>query len=271
MVGHVNLEEHVEVASPAPAETAPSGESGTRLRRDNASDGLPCLSEVRELPGALGRVYRGTRTVPVVPTPPRTDEKPNGRTSTKEPADREEPKMRESGSAHDREERIQVRWGLPEDEAQIAELLELNGMSRTLASEERFMVAAAKPGGKVLAALRYRTEPKRLLLGLLVSDPWAAERPLAVALYAGAGELAREMGAREVLARSVLHAEDYPHEAGYRRRHPGGWRLDTTRPLHSREELPAGGWRRMVALLGVPAVPFFGAFSGAGLRMEGPG
>ncbi len=229
------------------------------------------MGEVRELPGAVGRVCRGTRTVPVVPTPPRTDEKPNERTSTKQPADREEPKMRESGRAHDREERIQVRWGLDGDEAQIATLLELNGMRRALASEERFIVAAAKPGGKVLAALRYRTEPKRLLLGLLVSDPWAQERPLAVALYAGAGKLAREMGAREVLARSVLHADDYPHEAGYRRRHPGGWYLDTTRPFRSREGLPAGGWQRMVALLGVPAVPFFGAFSGAGLRTEGPG
>jgi hypothetical protein len=206
----------------------------------------------------------------VVPTPPRTDERPNRRTSIEKPADREEPKMRESGSAHDREERIQVRWGLHEDEAQIAELLELNGMGRTLVSEERFVVAAAKPGGKVLTALRYRTQPKRLLLGLLVSDPWAQERPLAVALYAGAGELAREIGAREVLARSVLHSEDYPHEAGYRRRYPGGWHLDPTRPFRSREELPAGGWRRMVALLGVPAVPFFGAFSGAGPRTEGP-
>jgi hypothetical protein len=27
-------------------------------------------------------------------------------------------------------------------------------------------------------------------------------------------------------------------------------------------ELPPGGWRRMAALLGVPAVPFFRAFSG---------
>ena len=158
--------------------------------------------------------------------------------------------MRESGSAHDREKRIQVRWGLHEDEAQIAELLELNGMGLTLAFEERFVVVATKQGGKGLAALCYRTEPKRLLLGLLVYDPWAQERPLAVALYAGARQLAREMGAGEVLARSVLHGEDYPHEAGYRRRYPGGWHLDPTRPLRSREELPAGGWRRMVALVG---------------------
>jgi hypothetical protein len=48
----------------------------------------------------------------VVVPPPRTDEKLNGLTSSKEPADREEPKMRESGRAHDREETIQVRWGL---------------------------------------------------------------------------------------------------------------------------------------------------------------
>jgi hypothetical protein len=100
--------------------------------------------------------------------------------------------MRESGRAHDREETIRVRWGLAEDEAQIAELLELNGMGRTLAYEERFHVAAAKPSGKLLAALRYRTEPKRLLLGLLVSDPWTQERPLAVALYTGAGIIEAE-------------------------------------------------------------------------------
>jgi hypothetical protein len=82
-----------------------------------------------------------TRTVPVVPTPPRTDEKLNGRTSTKEPTDREEPKMRESGRARDREETIEVRLGLYEDEARIATLLELNGMRRALAFEERFIVA----------------------------------------------------------------------------------------------------------------------------------
>jgi len=163
---------------------------------------------------------------------------------------------------------IEVRWGLEEDEEGIAELMDLNGMRRALAFEERFLVA--ERGDKVLAALRYRTEPKRLLLGLLVSDPWAEERPLAVALYAGAGGLAREMGVREVRASSVRHAEDYPHKAGYRWRFPGGWYLDTTPPRNRRKELPAGGWRRMVALLGVPAVPFFGAFRGARRWMDGP-
>ena len=161
-----------------------------------------------------------------------------------------------------------MRWGLHEDEARIAELLELNGMRRALAFEERFIVAERE--GEILAAVRYRTEPKRLLLGLLVSDPWAEERPLAVALYAGAGELAREMGAREVRLRSVLRADDYPYEAGYHWRYWGGWHLDVTRPLYRREGLPASGWRRTVALLGVPAVPFFAAFHGAGRWTGGP-
>ena len=131
-----------------------------------------------------------TRTVPVVPTPPRTDEKLNGRTSTKEPTDREDPKMHETVNPREEEEKIEVRWGLHEDEARIATLLELNGMRRALAFEERFIVA--EKGRKILAALRYRTEPKRLLLGLLVSDPWTQERLLAVALYAGAGIIEAE-------------------------------------------------------------------------------
>src|SRR3712207_4783767 len=71
-------------------------------------------------------------------------------------------------------EGIEVRWGMAEDEARVAELLELNGMPRWVAFEERFIVA--ERDGEVLAALRYRTEPKRLVLGLLVTDPWAEER-----------------------------------------------------------------------------------------------
>ena len=164
------------------------------------------------------------------------------------------------------QQRIEVRWGLHADAAQIAELLELNGLWRWAAFEDRFIVA--ERDGRVLAALKYRTESKRLLLGLLVSDPWATERALAVTLYAGAGELALEMGAREVRARSVLHADDYPYEAGYRRRYLGGWFLDATLPLRHPKGLPAGGWRRMVALLGIPAVPFFRAFREDGRWMD---
>jgi hypothetical protein len=35
------------------------------LRRDAASDRLLCFDEIRKIPGALGRIYRGMRTVPV--------------------------------------------------------------------------------------------------------------------------------------------------------------------------------------------------------------
>ncbi len=155
-------------------------------------------------------------------------------------------------------EGIEVRWGLLEDEPGVADILELNGMPRWIAFEERYIVA--EKDGKILAALRYRTGPKRLLLGLLVSDPWVEERPLAVALYAGARELAREIGVGEVLARPFPYIGDYPREAGYRRRGRREWRLDVTLAHESREEIPAAGWRRALALLGVLAVPFFGAF-----------
>ena len=85
------------------------------------------------------------------------------------PSGREDPKERENAALAE------------EIETRIAELMELNGMRRALALEERFIVA--EKGGKVMVALRYRTEPKRrLLLGPLVSDPWAEERPLTVAL-----------------------------------------------------------------------------------------
>lgn len=156
-------------------------------------------------------------------------------------------------------EGIEVRWGLLEDESRVAEILELNGMPRWIAFEERYILA--EKDGKILAAMRYRTEKKRLLLGLMVSDPWVEERPLALALYAGAGELAREMGVGEVIAQTFAYTGDYMQEAGYRRRGRREWRLDVTRAPESRSELPTSGWRRAFALLGVLAVPFFGAFS----------
>ena len=345
MIGYMSLEEQVDADFTRARRKALLRRIGARLRRDAASAGLLRFEEVRKVPGAVGGVHRGRRTVPLgqiagsvgrgrysefdraflpakasvetrwpvklhkfggayfvldghhrvsvyryhgiewvdavvteflaqsgTPSPlertrPRIIEETKEHTMPNKPPGREDPKERENAASA---EGIEVRWGLREDEEGIVQLMELNGLLRAMAFEERFIVAAAKPGGKVLAALQYRTEPKRLLLGLLVSDPWVEERPLAVALYAGAGELAREMGAREVLARSVLHAEDYPYEAGYRWRYPGGWHLDATRLLHRRKELPAGGWRRMVTLLGVPAVPFFRAFRGAGRWIDGP-
>ena len=156
-------------------------------------------------------------------------------------------------------EGIEVRWGLLEDEPRIAEILELNGMPRWIAFEERYIVA--EKDGEILAAMRYRTEPKRLLLGLLIADPWAEERPPAVALYAGARELARELGVGEVIARPYHYEGEYLREAGYRRRGRREWRLDATLIHECRKEPPAGGWRRAFALLGALAVPFFGVFS----------
>ncbi len=149
---------------------------------------------------------------------------------------------------------IEVRWGMAEDEAKVAELLELNGIPRWVAFEERFIVA--EKDGEVLAALRYRTEPKRLVLGLLVTDPWAEERSLALALYAGVRELALEMGVKEIRARANRYSE-YPREAGYRRRR-GGWHLEVRRTGMIDEELPRGRWRRVFGVLGIVAVPFVG-------------
>jgi N-acetylglutamate synthase-like GNAT family acetyltransferase len=97
-------------------------------------------------------------------------------------------------------------------------------MPRWVAFEERFIVAERNGKGAGGAALPDGV--KRLLLGLLVVDPWAGEERLARALYAGAGDLARELGVREVIA-SVARA-GYAGEAGYRRR-GRDWRLDAAR------------------------------------------
>ena len=139
---------------------------------------------------------------------------------------------------------VEVRWGLLEDEANVAELLELNGMPRWVAFEERFVVA--ERDGAVLAAVCYRTEPKRLRLGLLVADPWAGERSLAVSLYAGARKLAVELGVGDIVARIDQGRAAYLHEAGYYR-WGGGWRMDLSRPVERHGGLSAGGWRGRIA------------------------
>ena len=146
-------------------------------------------------------------------------------------------------------DRTTVRWGLAEDEPAVADLLQLNGMPRWVAFEERFVVA--EEGGKVLGALRYRTESKRLLLGLLVVDPWAGEERLALALYDGARDLALELGVGEVVA---VSRAGYPGEAGYRRR-GRDWHLDATQNREGGDEA-ADGWRRVLSLFGTLPVPF---------------
>src|SRR5918997_246842 len=112
---------------------------------------------------------------------------------------------------------VEVRWGLAGDEEGIAELLELNGVPRWVAFEERFIVAEAKLDGRVLAAVRYGTDSERLLLGLMIPDPWRGERRLAAALYAGAAGLARGIGVPPGLPPPPAFQEAYPGDAGYRR------------------------------------------------------
>ena len=121
-------------------------------------------------------------------------------------------------------EGVVVRWGLTVDEPAVAGLLELNGMPRWISFEDRFVVAEEE--GRVLGAVRYRTESKRLILGMLVVDPWAGEERLARALYRGAGGLARELGVHEVVA--TAPRAGYSAGVGYRHR-GRGWRLDVRR------------------------------------------
>jgi hypothetical protein len=64
MTGYMSLEEQVDKDFSLARRKALLGRSGARLQRDNASDGLPCFDDVRTAPGAVGRVYRGIRTVP---------------------------------------------------------------------------------------------------------------------------------------------------------------------------------------------------------------
>ena len=151
-------------------------------------------------------------------------------------------------------ETVEVRWGVPEDEAEVAELLELNGMPRWVAFEERFVVA--ERDGAILAAVRYRTQPKRLLLGLLIADPCAGKRRLAVDLYEGARGLALELGASDIVAKVDPRLAGYPHKAGYHR-WGGGWRMDLSRPVERHGKLPAGGWRRIIALVGAFLTKYF--------------
>ena len=150
-----------------------------------------------------------------------------------------------------RERGVRVRWGLAEDESAVADLLQLNGMPRWVAFEERFVVA--EKAGKILGAVRYVTESKRLSLGLLVVDPWAGERRTAAALYRGAVDLAQDLGASDVLATTV-RGETYPGEAGYHRL-GRCWRS----PVPSQGGGGhAGFWRTLLHLWGTrAALPFY--------------
>ncbi len=116
-----------------------------------------------------------------------------------------------------------VRLGLASDAKRIALLLELNGMPRWVAFEERFIVAEEEDG-RLVAAVRFREGSGSLRLGLLVTDPWVGEGQVVATLYAEARAVAERRGLREVRAR-ICSNETHLREAGYRRWR-GGWRLD---------------------------------------------
>ena len=66
MVDHLSLEEQVNADFSRARRKALLRQVQIRLRRDAASDGLLlCFNDLREIPGASARVYRGMRTVPV--------------------------------------------------------------------------------------------------------------------------------------------------------------------------------------------------------------
>lgn len=66
MVGYMSVEEQVDKDFSAARRKALLKRIGARLRRDAASNRLLCFEEVRRIPkAAVGRIYRGIRTVPV--------------------------------------------------------------------------------------------------------------------------------------------------------------------------------------------------------------
>jgi hypothetical protein len=65
MVRYMNLEEQVDADFSRARRRALLRRMRTRLQRDTASNRLLCFDDLRTFPGALGRIDRGMRTVPV--------------------------------------------------------------------------------------------------------------------------------------------------------------------------------------------------------------
>jgi hypothetical protein len=66
MVGYMSLEEQVDADFSRARRRALLRKVRIRLRRGAASDGLLCFDDLKMIPGAaVGRIDRGTRTVPV--------------------------------------------------------------------------------------------------------------------------------------------------------------------------------------------------------------
>jgi hypothetical protein len=65
MVGYMRIEEQVDADFSRARRRALLRKVRFRLRRNNAWEGLLCFDDLRKIPGAVGRVYRGMRTVAV--------------------------------------------------------------------------------------------------------------------------------------------------------------------------------------------------------------
>ena len=66
MIGYTIMEEQVDADFTRARRKALLRQMRTRSQRDKASEGLLlCFDDLRKIPGASARVYRGTRTVPV--------------------------------------------------------------------------------------------------------------------------------------------------------------------------------------------------------------
>ena len=65
MVGYMRLEEQVDADFSRARRRALLRKVRFRLRRNCAWEGLLCFDDLRKIPGAVGRVYRGMRTVSV--------------------------------------------------------------------------------------------------------------------------------------------------------------------------------------------------------------
>src|SRR5919112_52558 len=65
MVRYMNLEKQLDADFSRALRRALLRRMRSRLQRDNTSNRLLCFDKLRKIPGALGRIYRGMRTVPV--------------------------------------------------------------------------------------------------------------------------------------------------------------------------------------------------------------
>jgi hypothetical protein len=65
VIGQLSLEAQVDADFSRARRKALLRRVGTRLRRDAASNRLLCVDDLRKIPRASARVYRGMRTVPV--------------------------------------------------------------------------------------------------------------------------------------------------------------------------------------------------------------